>query len=555
MDFLSLPFIVQIALGCIAAITVIGGFAAIRSWTRISGEIGRVKRAENVLAGDEAWEEAYPHDKTALSEWMRKNGIKSDSHLGDYIRTSWSAWLGNRPASLTELHVLVARRERSQIMVRLSSGIAALLLVFGIVGTLAAIKPILGNFEFKLASAPPARIDGNTPEFNRTDADVAATTEKVNRLLHNLGNAFWPSLFALIGTILVVSLRGLYSMGLYKFTLDIDRFAVDILIPRYRVVSLSDQFVEMKQSLLGVSDNILERETGFQAVVGKLDSIVSGISPALDALQTATKTSDQAAKKLSARSQSITDGITRTLGANSPLYRAISGFEGIFQQTEKCLQQLTSEVEATGQANAEDREGLKSAVQELGETIGKIAGENRDLQSSSRQALAGMKSELANLPETIKSAGDESIKAGMDAVSANLQQLNVQQKQCLEEAAQSLQQKSDQVTQAAENLSGIKSEIDSTLAAQTEAAQTQLQKIGNIAQSLLAEDLEKVTARKNHTTEILHELKNLQNEATIAIKNQSDEGLSQLRDIGEAVKNSANKGAAHSGKKSWWKIF
>ena len=84
---------------------------------------------------------------------MRSRLIHPESGVADVIRACWSASLGSRATSLTELHVLVARRERSKAPARLSAGIAAVLLIIGIVGTLSSVKPILEAFQFR-PSAP-----------------------------------------------------------------------------------------------------------------------------------------------------------------------------------------------------------------------------------------------------------------------------------------------------------------------------------------------------------------------------------------------------------------
>ena len=89
MNLLELPFQVTTAILIIVSIAVTGCIAALHSWTRISDEQKHIKSAESLLTGDDAWNDAYPHDKLQLSAWLRQQGIKTDSHLGDYIRTCW----------------------------------------------------------------------------------------------------------------------------------------------------------------------------------------------------------------------------------------------------------------------------------------------------------------------------------------------------------------------------------------------------------------------------------------------------------------------------------
>ena len=185
---------------------------------------------------------------------LRHNSIDPESCIADFIRACWSAWLGGRGATLTELHVLVARRERARGSARFSAGIAGLLLVVGIVGTLSSIHPVLKAFQFKVTS--DGELEG-----------VVASTELVNSLVNDLGDAFWPSLVALVGTVLVVLFRGLYSLSLHQYVLALDRFAIGTLIPRYRPNSLADEYGEVNSALTQLAERIQSREQNFEGVV------------------------------------------------------------------------------------------------------------------------------------------------------------------------------------------------------------------------------------------------------------------------------------------------
>lgn len=117
--------------------------------------------------------------------------------------------------------MLVARRERSKLAGKPSGGIASLLLIIGILGTLWSIHPVLKAFQFKVSASTGAIPLDDGPAL----VNVADSTELVNSLMNNLGDAFMPSLTALIFTILVVALRGWYSLALHRYTLELDRFA------------------------------------------------------------------------------------------------------------------------------------------------------------------------------------------------------------------------------------------------------------------------------------------------------------------------------------------
>lgn len=441
MDFLSLPPEVQFFLVAIFVVAGIGCIAAIRSWLRITKETAGVAKAEIVLTGEEAWNDAYPYDKLKLSLWLRENGIKPESHLGDFIRTCWSAWLGGRPASLTELHVLVARRERGHRSTRLSAGISALLLVFGIIGTLSSIKPVLQDFKFQIEKETVNGLAGDDPELDsvgnrageqqeiQQDASsVIANTELVNNLIQKLGNAFWPSLLALIGTIAVVSCRGLYSLSLHKFVLELDRFAVDMLIPRYRVPSLSEQYQEVKASLASVTENLIQREVRFHQAVEQLESLVIGISPALNGLNAAVITSNSAADKLASGAESIAEGLTRHFGEKSPIHRAVEGLASVFEKTETSLRNLSSLVEGIGKSNTTNDEKLGFAIQTLGETIETIGKDHQSRKSEDVRSLKDFKEKLDNIPAAIQATGEKAVEAGLSSVKSLVEELREEQK-------------------------------------------------------------------------------------------------------------------------------
>jgi hypothetical protein len=514
MDLSSLPAEVLFSLLAILIVAGVGCGAALQSWIRISNEKKAVKQADILLLGDGAWNDAYPHDKLQLAIWLRGKGIKPDSHLGDFIRTSWSAWLGGRPASLTELHVLVARRERAYRSTRLSAGIAALLLVLGIIGTLSSIKPVLRDFKFNIAtetSSEPVKegdqepIGGSPfPEDSETENDgasVAANTELVNTLIHNLGNAFWPSLLALVGTICVVSCRGLYSLTLHKFILDLDSFAVDTLIPRYRVPSLSEQYQEVKVTLARVTESLLQREGRFHEAVDKLENLVGGITPALGGLDIAASATNQAANALSSRAQSITDGLTRHLGAKSPIHRAVAGLGAIFEKTEESLGNLSSVVDAIGQATTSSQQELKSSIQALDLSVGKIARDHQSNQLDAKAALDDFKEVLGGIPKEIQTTSGKAIDTSMAAVKSGVVALHEEQKKWhidsseeLKKAtvsglagvtttAQDLIAQAERIAAAVTDISNIKDDARASFEELEIAGKTQISQAGEAAKS------------------------------------------------------------------------
>lgn len=508
MGLTSLPAEVLISLIAILIAASIGCITALLSWTRISVETKGIKRAESTLTGDSVWQGAYPHDKLKLAVWLRENGIKPDSHLGDFIRTCWSAWLGGRPASLTELHVLVARRERVHASTRLSSGIAALLLVFGIVGTLSSIKPVLGEFKFKVAAesnnqapvreakyANTAQQSNEELESTKDAASVAANTDLVNKLIHNLGNAFWPSLLALIGTIFVVSCRGLYSLSLHKFALELDRFAVDTLIPRYRVPSLSEQYQEVKATLASVTESILQREGRFHKAVEQLENLVGGITPALSGLDAAASSSKEAAEKLTFGAESITEGLNRHLGEKSPMHRAISGFESIFEKADVSIGNLSILVEEIGRSNASSQRGLETTIKALTVSVGKIATDHESHQSQANTALREFKDSMAGIPDVIEITSGKAVDAGMKTVRSSIEQLHDEQKKWHDASAEKFK------TTTASGLAGIV-KAGQELTTEAERIAKEVNNIGAVVERLAKLQLTPVENRESRGGEL-----------------------------------------------------
>lgn len=495
MNLFELP--VEAWILVIATIAVSGCVAALHSWVRISTEQKGIKRAEIALTGDDAWTDAYPHDKLQLATWLRKNGIKPDSHLGDFIRTSWSAWLGGRPASLTELHVLVARRERSHKAARLSAGIAALLLVCGIVGTLSAIKPVLGDFRFDPIGGESTAEQPQTSGADTNSGDTDASTDRVNKLIHDLGDAFWPSLAALLGTILVVSCRGLYTLSLHKFTLDLDRFAVDTLIPRYRVPSLSEQYQEVKATLTSVAESLLQREGRFHDAVQQLENLVAGISPALSGLNAAASSAKEATEALASGATSITEALNRNLGAKSSIHKAIKGLDSVFEKTEQSLTTFASVVEAIGESNVVSHQGLESAIQSLAHSVGQIASDHQTHQAEADKALREFKDNLSGIPATIAATSQQAVEAGIVSLKSSVAQLNDEQKKWhaasaeelkaatiggltgVTKAGQNLAEKAERIVSAASALGNIKSEISAAFTELADQSQAQITQLGN----------------------------------------------------------------------------
>lgn len=425
------------------SLAVLGCVAAIRGWLAIGRERSSIRRAKTALTADEAWEGAFAMDEVELSKWLRTSGISLDSCIADSIRACWSAWLGGRATSLTELHVLVARRERARSSARLGAGIAGLLLVVGIIGTLSSVHPILKDFKFEVAAS------GVAP-------DVVTSTGLVNALVNNLGDAFWPSLVALCGTVFVVFFRGCYVLSLHKFTLQLDRFAISSLIPRYRPISIAEEYGEVKRILSDLSEEISRREQGFGSVVDELQKLVAGITPAVEALKSTAEQSDEAAKKLCSRTNSIADGITRHLGPNSPMFKAVSGFEGIFDRTTRAIDSLSTEVCSISEANQKDRENLVGIVGKLSTKVDAIGADHSKHKEEVEGLLGQLRTGINNAARTMDDAAKRAASQGLQLLQTSVDKLRNENKK---EGDRVIEDVRKQTAEKLNELSSVSAEI------------------------------------------------------------------------------------------------
>lgn len=411
------------------AVGVLGCIAALLAYGSISRDRTAIEKAKTMLNSSESWEGAHSYSEHELSKWLRSRTIDPESGVSDVIRACWSAWLGSRSTSLTEIHVLVARRERSKAPARLSAGVAALLLVIGIVGTLSSVKPILKDFQFR--SSPP---EGVMPAADAPSlVNVEDSTALVNSLMHSLGDSFQPSLVALAFTIFVVALRGIYSIGLHRYTLELDRFAMGTVMPNYRPRSISDEYKEVKATFGSLAKTMGEREDKFDKVIAQLTKFVDSVGPTLEGLDTNIDKMAIAADALATKSNSIATTLTRTLGKKSPLYAAVNGFEGIFATTNERLDQLSKHIDGIRSEQREDRKVMLETLDEVSGVIKQVSGDNQLDREKVSEHIADLKAAVEKIPANLLESARKTFDDGMTAMRTTLKE--VLDKQANEAAA------------------------------------------------------------------------------------------------------------------------
>lgn len=401
-----------------SAVGVLGCIAAFVAYASTSLDRTAIENAKTMLNSSESWEGAHSNSEHELSEWLKTRTIDPESGVADVIRACWSAWLGSRSTSLTELHVLVARRERSKAPARLSAGVAALLLVIGIVGTLSSVKPILKDFQFRSSTPEGVLPAADVPSL----VNVEDSTALVNSLMHSLGDSFLPSLVALGFTIVVVALRGIYSIGLQRYTLELDRFAMGTVMPHYRPRSISDEYKEVKATFGSLAKAMGEREDKFDNVIAQLTKFVDSVGPTLEGLDTNIDKMATAADALATKSNSIATTLTRTLGKKSPLYAAVNGFEGIFATTNEQLDQLSKHIDGIRLEQREDRKVMLETLGEVSGVIKQISNDHQLDREKVEEKIGDLKAAVEKIPPKLFESARKAFDDGMTAMRTTLKE-------------------------------------------------------------------------------------------------------------------------------------
>jgi ABC-type transporter Mla subunit MlaD len=369
---------------------LLGICAALHAAYCATKDKAEVQQLADALIPNEAWEGVYATDEPQLLEWLRKLHVRKQSHLETIFVSAWAGYYAKQGVDISLLHNLTTRREKARMDARLASGIAALLLVFGIVGTLLAVHSILVNTEI------------NNPEAAKS-------------LVSGLGKAFIPSLAALVFTILVVASRGIYSMKAHQLGYKLDWFIQTRIVPRFPVQTLSEQFREINGSLAELACRMSKRDVAFGTAINNLAETVHSLEPAIACLHTAAKHGEDASKNLHSRSESLSRVMQETFGAESPIVtsvgrldRCVGNLESVYHETIKRLDKLSTVIDRVGQDTRSHSNDAKEAVVALAEVCASIPQEVADgLSKETKNLLAsisGQTSEMNAIITSLKSS-------------------------------------------------------------------------------------------------------------------------------------------------------
>ncbi|PQJ27431.1 hypothetical protein [Rubritalea profundi] len=447
---MNYPVYLSALCGLVAFAGIIASFKAMAS---IAKEKKNLARARVQLISAAPWEEAKVDNQQSLDAWISSQNIEKASHVRSIIRTAWLSWFLGRPANAAEFHANIARRERKRHSARLASGIAATLLVFGIVSTLYCVKGVLQEFQIAIHA------DGKV-------SSASANATEANELMHSLADAFLPSMVALGGTILVVIFRGMYVSKLHHLVVDLDELTDTIILPRFRVAPLNQQFENITKKLYEVTEQIQNRDKNFAFAVDAIQGWSDKITPTVSELNAATTACTNAARALSENSNSLSVSLNNNLGEGSLLIRSLDnlGFtydeaqsvvsnasealENIEVDREKAHKELVSMLGLTkesiskvpdqlsevcvdvGDKIASNFDGLlekreerfvksaDKATQEISKTITPLANQLSTSANSIAKSIVSVESDTSILKKNISSSTKELISVAQQEISA-----------------------------------------------------------------------------------------------------------------------------------------
>jgi hypothetical protein len=346
----STPILAAVFVGGIGLLGIVAGVVACR---RVFAEGQTLDKGEDALTASLP---SVDLNSTDPITWLASNALPKNSHFGDHLLTVWRGWLGERVPTLSELHNLSARRERRRLSARISGGITALLLICGIAGTLLCIHPILQAFTIPITDK----------------GEVLIEPLVAQKLIRSLGSAFLPSLTALVATVAVAILRGIYLQSTTGLAWRLDRFAVDQLFPLFKPKRFGAELTEVHLKLSRLVDRLEERDrefgVGFE-IFGKAALDLKESGPRLKA---ASDRITNAADRLASEAESMTKALNTHLGENSTLANGTRSISEILGTCLDAANQLREGGVTLATSLAEAAGTFATARNQLGAAVGEI---------------------------------------------------------------------------------------------------------------------------------------------------------------------------------------
>ena len=295
----------------VIVIGILGIVSALFARVGIGGELKALKKGRDALHD-------YPVGTIPdYSGWLSERRLKN-THFEDHLLAAWNANRSGRSVTLNELHEVSARREARRKSAGLSGGVTGLLLVCGIAGTLFCIKPILGNFNVN------ANPDGVF--------EAAESAQRATLLMQELSQGFWPSLCALVLTVIVVFFRGLYTYKRGVLAGELDRFDIEVLFLRFPPPSLSKEFDEVRASLEKLVSRMLASQQNFDGFVNRLEGASQNFNKQAPPLHDASTRFVEVIMSLEPKIDELLKALEGHLGADGPLCMRLGSLDTLAHQ-------------------------------------------------------------------------------------------------------------------------------------------------------------------------------------------------------------------------------
>lgn len=358
----TLPTSLSIVVGVIGLVGIVAAWLAYKG---IDAERDALRRGslglEDVPDSDEKFD---------YRGWLKERRL-DDSHFGDHVRAAADARRSGRAISLQELHQVSARREARRRSARVSGGIAGLLLVCGIAGTLLCIKPVLGDFNIT-----PDQKNGETQQANKESPAVdnakggqassgPGGISNAKNLINDLSRAFLPSLWALVLTVIVAMVRGLYTHNRGTLAGELDQLDLEYLFVRFPPPSLSRELDGVRAQLADLTAQMLASQRNLDGFVQRLTNAAQGFQNNAPPLQEASDRFVGGVKQLAPRLDILSKTITDHLGPTAPVVSRFDGLLAVATDVNKAAAQMQSAGELISKHLLESHRLLKDTTDAL----------------------------------------------------------------------------------------------------------------------------------------------------------------------------------------------
>jgi ABC-type transporter Mla subunit MlaD len=305
---------------------MVGIAAAALAYKGIDGERNALRLGRSGLQDVPASEENFDYRR-----WLKERQL-DDSHFGDHLRAAVDAHCSGRAISLQELHQVSSRREARRHWARLSGGIAGLLLVCGIAGTLFCIKPVLSGFDITagISKTTTQQPTVTGPAVHQAEGDQPYSgpggLKNAKNLIHDLSQAFLPSLVALVLTVIVAAVRGLYTHNRGILAGELDRLDLEDLFVRFPPQSLGRELDDIRRQLTNLTAQMLASQSNLDGFVQRLTGAAQGFQKNAPPLLKASQRFVGGVEQLTPKLDTLTKTIADHLGPTAPI---VSRFDGL----------------------------------------------------------------------------------------------------------------------------------------------------------------------------------------------------------------------------------